>query len=180
MAEIGEIVEVAVGVADRQLPGAQAAALEVEGMRHRRGVERGRLGVVGPLLAGEEVTYTGQYYQVEKARIYPLPVQRPHVPVYVGGFVKAAYERAIKYGDGYFGPTEMFPGYLEAVAAAGRDPAKERISLIGTADSWVVVAHDPEKAMAEVAPHFFSKRLRDRVEVGNDGHDRVSRRTAAP
>lgn len=111
--------------------------------------------IVRPLLAGEEVTYTGQYYQIEKARIRPLPVQRPHIPIFVGGFVKAAYERAIKYGDGYFGPTEMLPAYLETVVEAGRDPAKERISLLGTADSWLVVSHDPEKAMAEVAPHFY-------------------------
>lgn len=112
------------------------------------------LEIVRPLLRGEEVTYTGQYYQVENARIRPLPVQ-PDLPIYVGGFVTAAYERAIKYGDGYFGPTEMLPAYLETVAAAGRDPAKERISLLGTADSWLVVSHDPEKAMAEVAPHFY-------------------------
>jgi alkanesulfonate monooxygenase SsuD/methylene tetrahydromethanopterin reductase-like flavin-dependent oxidoreductase (luciferase family) len=111
--------------------------------------------ILRPLLAGEQVSYHGEFYQAEAALIYPLPVQRPHVPIYVGGFVKAGFERAIKYGDGYFGPTETIPGYLQAVADAGQDPAKARISLIGTADSWVIAAHDPEKAMAEVAPHFF-------------------------
>lgn len=113
------------------------------------------LEIIRPLLVGEEVTYTGQFYQAESARIHPLPVQKGGIPIYIGGFVKAAYERAIKYGDGYFGPTEMLPAYLETVAAAGRDPLKERISLLGTADSWLVVSHDPEKAMEEVGPHFY-------------------------
>lgn len=113
------------------------------------------IDIIRPLWRGEEVSYEGRYYQTEKARIYPLPVQQPNIPIYVGGFVKAGFDRAVNYGDGYFGPTETIPGYLQSVADAGQDPAKARISLIGTADSWLVVSHDPEKAMAEVAPHFY-------------------------
>ena len=113
------------------------------------------LEIIRPLWRGEEVTYDGEFYQLSKARIFPLPIQQPHIPVYVGGAVKAGYRRAAKYGDGYFGPAESVPDYLEAVAACGTDEASARVSLIGTADSWVIVADDPEKALAEVAPHYF-------------------------
>lgn len=112
------------------------------------------LEIIRPLWRGEEVTYHGEYYRLDKARIFPLPVQ-DHIPVYIGGAVKAGYRRAAKYGDGYFGPAESIPEYIEAVRESGAGEEAARVALIGTADSWVIVSDDPEKAMAEVAPHFY-------------------------
>src|SRR5215469_3173045 len=37
------------------------------------------------LLSGEQVTLAGRYYSVTGHTIYPLPVQRPHPPILVGG-----------------------------------------------------------------------------------------------
>src|SRR5215467_8170109 len=37
------------------------------------------------LLKGEQVTLAGHYYRVTGHTIYPLPVQRPHPPILVGG-----------------------------------------------------------------------------------------------
>jgi len=37
------------------------------------------------LLSGEQVTLAGRYYSVTGDTIYPLPVQRPHPPILVGG-----------------------------------------------------------------------------------------------
>jgi probable F420-dependent oxidoreductase len=41
------------------------------------------LGVVKPLLAGETVTHHGAHYRIDRARIAPIPVQRP-VPIHIG------------------------------------------------------------------------------------------------
>src|SRR5215472_12882870 len=37
------------------------------------------------LLKGEQVTLAGHYYRVTGHTVYPLPVQRPHPPILVGG-----------------------------------------------------------------------------------------------
>ena len=41
--------------------------------------------IVKRLLEGEEVTFTGRHYRVTGHTIQPLPVQRPHPPILIGG-----------------------------------------------------------------------------------------------
>src|SRR5262245_14236600 len=43
------------------------------------------VSVIKTLLRGEELTTTGRHYQVTGHRIHPLPVQRPHPPILIGG-----------------------------------------------------------------------------------------------
>lgn len=63
---------------------------EQAGLRFDRGrirVERlaEALVIIKGLLGGAEVNFVGQHYRVTGHRIHPLPVQRPHPPVVVGG-----------------------------------------------------------------------------------------------
>ncbi len=37
------------------------------------------------LFAGERVDHVGTHYRLERARLHPLPVQRPHPPIQIGG-----------------------------------------------------------------------------------------------
>ncbi|PPJ20510.1 LLM class F420-dependent oxidoreductase [Nocardia nova] len=48
---------------------------------------------------GDVVTYRGEHYTVQEARIYTLPEQP--VPIYVSGFGPQATELAARIGDGY-------------------------------------------------------------------------------
>ena len=41
--------------------------------------------IIKALLAGAEVNVVGQHYRVTGHTIYPLPVQRPHPPIMIGG-----------------------------------------------------------------------------------------------
>ena len=41
--------------------------------------------IIKGLLTGEQVTFAGRHYRVTSHQIYPLPVQRPHPPVLIGG-----------------------------------------------------------------------------------------------
>jgi probable F420-dependent oxidoreductase len=41
--------------------------------------------LVKRLLAGETVTHDGDHYRLRDARIHPTPVQRPHLPLAIGG-----------------------------------------------------------------------------------------------
>jgi probable F420-dependent oxidoreductase len=43
------------------------------------------VAIVKRLLEGEEVTFAGRYYRVSAHKIHPLPVQRPHPPILIGG-----------------------------------------------------------------------------------------------
>lgn len=55
--------------------------------------------VIRRLFSGETVTYGGEYYTVDTARIYTLPDQPP--PIYISGFGAKATELAARIGDGY-------------------------------------------------------------------------------
>ena len=37
------------------------------------------------LFTGEKVTHAGAHYQLQDARLFPLPIQRPHPPIQIGG-----------------------------------------------------------------------------------------------
>ncbi|MDQ2686178.1 MAG: TIGR03619 family F420-dependent LLM class oxidoreductase [Thermoproteota archaeon] len=44
----------------------------------------------------EEVEFKGQYYNIPKSKIGPKPVQKPHVPIYLGGFSPNALRRIVE------------------------------------------------------------------------------------
>ena len=47
--------------------------------------------------------FHGEYYDLEPCRMDPKPVQKPHIPIIVGGHSAAGFRRAAKYGDGWYG-----------------------------------------------------------------------------
>jgi alkanesulfonate monooxygenase SsuD/methylene tetrahydromethanopterin reductase-like flavin-dependent oxidoreductase (luciferase family) len=112
------------------------------------------LQIIRGLWQGETVSFHGQHFRIDSARLSPRPVQRPNPPIWVGGFSKAAARRAARYGDGYIGPTNkaMYDMYLSELLAAGKDPAHAR-AMGG--DLWLVVSEDPERTFATYAPHLM-------------------------
>ena len=43
------------------------------------------VAIIKALLSGAEVNFAGQHYRVTGHRIHPLPIQRPHPPIIIGG-----------------------------------------------------------------------------------------------
>jgi alkanesulfonate monooxygenase SsuD/methylene tetrahydromethanopterin reductase-like flavin-dependent oxidoreductase (luciferase family) len=111
------------------------------------------LEIVRRLWEGENVTWAGEFFNLENARITPLPVQKPSIPLYVGASTRAGLRRAAVYGDGYIGGPSQYQIYLEELRACGKDEREARI--LSMEDMWLVVSEDPEKTMQEVAPHFY-------------------------
>ena len=88
-----------------------------------------------------EASYSGEFYRFDTLRCLPLPVQKPHPPIWVGGNSKAALRRTARFGDGWH-PVGANPGLPlppdELVAmrdvlfgmaeAEGRDPKSIVIS----------------------------------------------------
>lgn len=53
------------------------------------------------VMTGEEVSYTGKYYDTEKSKLLYPGIQTPHPPLYFGGSSEAAHEITAKHIDVY-------------------------------------------------------------------------------
>jgi probable F420-dependent oxidoreductase len=58
------------------------------------------LEIIDQLMCGDPVTYMGKFYSVNNVTLAPLPVQRPHVPIWIGGDSPPALRRAARW-DGW-------------------------------------------------------------------------------
>lgn len=94
------------------------------------------LAVCRALWAGGEARWDGELVRLPPVRTGPLPVQRPHPPVWIAGNSPAAIRRAARIGDGWHAidlrADEIAPAVRRlraAAAVAGRDPAAIGVSL---------------------------------------------------
>lgn len=51
----------------------------------------------------ENPSYQGQFVSFAAIQARPQPVQKPHPPVVIGGHTKEAFQRAVQYGNGWYG-----------------------------------------------------------------------------
>ncbi len=94
------------------------------------------LEIFRTLWTEENPVFRGQFYSFDGILFNPKPVQKPHIPVWVGGHSRRAVRRAVSLGDGWH-PTRMTPEYVagmlpylrERAKEAGRDPAEITVSL---------------------------------------------------
>jgi len=108
------------------------------------------LQIVRELWAGGKVTFEGEFFSIKDAEVRPLS-SRGQIPLYIGGFVEKALDRAARYGDGYYGPADGYAAYVARLANHGKDPASAGILVPAL---YNVIARDPDSAMAELAPHY--------------------------
>jgi alkanesulfonate monooxygenase SsuD/methylene tetrahydromethanopterin reductase-like flavin-dependent oxidoreductase (luciferase family) len=59
------------------------------------------LELITQLWTGEEVTFHGRFYRVDKVRIAMRPVRKPRPPIWVGATHEAGIARAAKVGDAW-------------------------------------------------------------------------------
>jgi probable F420-dependent oxidoreductase len=78
-------------------------------------------------------SYSGDFYELDKARMYPKPVQA-RLPIHVGGESDAAIRRAARHGDGWY-TFNRLPDQVPAAAArlddelAVNDRARSEVQL---------------------------------------------------
>ena len=85
--------------------------------------------------SGEVVEHQSEFINWSGFHSYPLPVQKPGVPIIMGGSKGKIYERIARHGDGWFAPTnsaaELAP-MLEPLKAScaefGRDYSSVEIT----------------------------------------------------
>lgn len=87
--------------------------------------------------SGEIVEHDGEFVKLSGFKSYPLPVQKPHMPLIIGGTSAPAYRRVAKHGDGWFAPSaniEQLKAQLKDLRAAckalGRPPESVEITAL--------------------------------------------------
>lgn len=104
--------------------------------------------------SGDVVEHKSDFVKWSGFKTFPIPVQRPGVPIVIGGSKGKAFERIAKLGDGWYAPTaniaQLEPMLKElhaACAKIGRDPKTVEISCM-----WIpaVEGVDTVKRYAEL------------------------------
>jgi alkanesulfonate monooxygenase SsuD/methylene tetrahydromethanopterin reductase-like flavin-dependent oxidoreductase (luciferase family) len=117
------------------------------------------LEVLNGLWSGELFSYAGRHFTVDPVRFTPAPVQRPRVPVWVGGVLPAArpIARAARW-DGVV-PIRFAQRSLIRPSVADIADVRERVTASrGSADGydvvvWAEVATQPGEVPALAAPY---------------------------
>lgn len=105
-------------------------------------IMRERVLAMKEIWAKDEAEFHGEYVDFDEILSYPKPVQKPHPPIYMGGFGPRTFERVVEYCDGWvpiaIPPADMGRLVMElrdAAGHAGRDPDEITVtymSLPGT------------------------------------------------
>jgi len=117
-----------------------------------------QVAIMKGLWTGERVSFKGAYYTVE-GRLEPAPVQKPHPPLWIGGWGDITLRRAATLADNWIpGPTadltRLLQGkkqFLANRAAAGRAQAITEWPL--TRD--VIIADTDQEARALAEAHIM-------------------------
>lgn len=96
--------------------------------------------------AGETVSYTGQYLQVENAKALYPSVQRPHPPLYFGGSSEAALDLAAEQVDVYLTWGEPPAAVAEKLQQVRERAAQQGRSLKFGIRLHVIVRETSEQA----------------------------------
>lgn len=83
------------------------------------------LTILDRLMSGEKVSHHGRHYTVEGITLAPPPVQRPRVPIWIGGEAKPALRRAARW-DGWLASAANLDGSI------GMSKSPEKIEELAT------------------------------------------------
>ena len=74
------------------------------------------LAIMARLWTEDDVSFAGEYYQLDNATIAPKPIQKP-LPLWVGGSAKQAIERTARWGTGWQAGIENAADVAPVIAA---------------------------------------------------------------
>jgi probable F420-dependent oxidoreductase len=120
--------------------GVGAVAPESEAMgspyAERGAITDEAIAVMKELWTKDDPSFAGKYHRFSGMPFSPKPLQRPHIPVLIGGNSRAAIRRAVRLGNGWH-PLAVSPEMLrqgihdlqEQAQAVGRDVSEIPVSL---------------------------------------------------
>jgi probable F420-dependent oxidoreductase len=136
--------------------------------RGSRAVEQ--LKLMKRLWTEDNVTHSGQFFNVKNLTIGPRPIQKPHPPIWTGGSADVALKRAGTWADGFIcGSSAIpdFPATWDKIAgyavAAGRNP--QTIHKAGL--TFMAIDDDSGKAIKALEDYTTRYYGRLRGDVGS-------------
>jgi probable F420-dependent oxidoreductase len=97
------------------------------------------LQVLKRIWTDDVVEFKGKYYNMPASKIGPKPIQKPHPPIYMGGFSPNTYSRIVNYDtNGWLGliggPLEYLDNTIKTIQnianKANKDPNRFRVILL--------------------------------------------------
>ncbi len=134
------------------------------------------LEVMRKLWTEPVVDFAGKWVKLETCRLDPKPIQKPHVPIIVGGYADAAIRRAVRFGAGWYGfnrdpaGTREMVGRLDAALAKAGRRRGDGFQIIMTPPAPM-----PLDAMQEYAEVGVDRLV---VNLGSQRPERVDARMA--
>src|SRR6202045_2998710 len=113
------------------------------------------LEIIRRLLGGETVTFKSEFFDFKNVQVTPEPIQKPHPPIWLGGFTPAALRRAARYGDGFTVPGATRDVYDQYVAELKKQNRPTENIRFASAFWCLIVSNDPEKTFAKAADHII-------------------------
>jgi probable F420-dependent oxidoreductase len=69
--------------------------------------------IIRSVMEGGMVEFHGEHYDFDRLQMSPVPSER--VPIYVGGLSRAAFRRAVRYGDGWISVNNTAQQILDCI-----------------------------------------------------------------
>ena len=106
--------------------------------QHRWSQTREAISAMKELWTKDEAEFHGRFYDFPPVRCSPKPVQKPHPPVFLGGFAPNVFRRVAAWGDGWM-PIRVTPEQVrmgratldDLAVAAGREPKSVSVAVAG-------------------------------------------------
>jgi probable F420-dependent oxidoreductase len=84
------------------------------------------------------VEFKGQYYNIPASKMGPKPIQKPHIPIYLGGYSQGTFQRMANYANGWIcvirNSLDELRSYIDMIRnechKAKRDPKDIHIAAI--------------------------------------------------
>jgi alkanesulfonate monooxygenase SsuD/methylene tetrahydromethanopterin reductase-like flavin-dependent oxidoreductase (luciferase family) len=112
------------------------------------------LQIIRRLLDGETLTFKGKFFEVNRVKLTPEPIQA-RLPIWIGGFTPPALRRAARYGDGFTAPDASRRVYDAYVAELNNQGKPTDNVMFAGGIRWLICSNDPDKTFAEAADHII-------------------------
>jgi probable F420-dependent oxidoreductase len=97
------------------------------------------LQILKKVWSDDTVEFKGQYYSIPPSKIGPKPIQKPHIPIFLGGFSPNTFSRIVNHdANGWLGvlggPIGQVKGIMDTIKEkakkANKDPNNFRVILL--------------------------------------------------
>jgi probable F420-dependent oxidoreductase len=136
--------------------------------RERHARTRESVELIQRLWTEEDVRFDGRYFRVDGVTISPRPVQRPHIPIWIGARTEKAMRRAARAGHHLtttLGP-DLSQLWRRALVECGRTP--EDAHMMGLTPAFVAPTSDEAWAAVQDHLHYQMKLYADWLGEAND------------